>query len=108
MIEPAKLTELAVLTVLIFAENLDHWERLTIADALEAVVFKSGDVIVRQGEPGDEFFIIVEGSVTVSHVCVTFTSRLGHFSITQVGALLKQLLVAVCAFYEKKSNVCGS
>ena len=49
-----------------FAENLDHWERLTIADALEAVNFKDGDVIMRQGEPGNEFFIIVEGKVVVS------------------------------------------
>jgi CRP-like cAMP-binding protein len=48
-----------------FLENLDHWERLTIADALEAVNFKDGDVIMRQGEPGDEFFIIVDGSVVV-------------------------------------------
>ena len=41
--------------------NLDPWERLTVADALEAVSFSSGDVVVRQGEGGDDFFIIVEG-----------------------------------------------
>ena len=46
-------------------ENLDHWERLTVADALEAVTFKDGHVIMRQGDPGDDFFIIVEGSVVV-------------------------------------------
>ena len=47
------------------AENLDNWERLTIADALEAVNFKDSDVIMMQGEPGNEFFIIVEGKVVV-------------------------------------------
>ena len=49
-----------------FSENLDRWERLTVADALEAVTFKVEDVIMRQGVPGDDFFIIVEGTVVVS------------------------------------------
>ena len=41
--------------------NLDPWERLTVADALEAVSFGVGEVVVSQGEGGDDFFIIVEG-----------------------------------------------
>ena len=45
------------------SENLDKWERLTVADALEAVSFEDGDVVVKQGEPGDDFFIIVDGLV---------------------------------------------
>ena len=43
-----------------FTENLDKWERLTVADALEPVQFDDGQEIVRQGEPGDDFFIILE------------------------------------------------
>merc|ERR1719284_37114 len=31
-------------------ENLDKWERLTVADALEATSFEHGDVVVTQGE----------------------------------------------------------
>eukprot|EP00300_Choanocystis_sp_HF-7_P015809 c19185_g1_i2.p1 GENE.c19185_g1_i2~~c19185_g1_i2.p1 ORF type:complete len:762 (+),score=189.71 c19185_g1_i2:205-2286(+) len=31
----------------------------------EVVTFKSGDVIIRQGDPGDSFFIIVSGTVSV-------------------------------------------
>ncbi|XP_060534714.1 cAMP-dependent protein kinase type I regulatory subunit isoform X1 [Cylas formicarius] len=46
-------------------ENLDKWERLTVADALEPVSFEDGETIVRQGEPGDDFYIIVEGTATV-------------------------------------------
>ncbi|ESO10754.1 hypothetical protein HELRODRAFT_72321 [Helobdella robusta] len=46
-------------------ENLDKWERLTVADALEPVQFEDGAVIVRQGDAGDDFFIIVEGAATV-------------------------------------------
>ena len=36
-----------------------------IADALEPVTFGPGETIMREGEPGDTFFIIVEGSVRV-------------------------------------------
>ncbi|XP_059155161.1 cAMP-dependent protein kinase regulatory subunit isoform X2 [Physella acuta] len=46
-------------------ENLDKWERLTVADALEPVQFEDKEEIVRQGEPGEDFFIILEGSAAV-------------------------------------------
>ena len=42
-------------------EHLDKWERLTIADALEAVVFEDGETVLRKGDQGEDFFIIVEG-----------------------------------------------
>lgn len=44
-------------------DNLDKWERLSIADALEPVQFDDGQQIVRQGEPGEDFFIITEVSI---------------------------------------------
>eukprot|EP00047_Mylnosiga_fluctuans_P002489 m.224723 g.224723 ORF g.224723 m.224723 type:complete len:364 (-) comp11140_c0_seq1:65-1156(-) len=47
-------------------KDLDKWERLAVADALEPCDFKSGDVIVKQSEEGNEFFIIVEGKVSVT------------------------------------------
>ncbi|XP_053381099.1 cAMP-dependent protein kinase regulatory subunit [Mercenaria mercenaria] len=53
------------LTKVSILENLDKWERLTVADALEPVQFEDGQEIVRQGEPGDDFFIILEGSAAV-------------------------------------------
>ncbi|XP_033736050.1 cAMP-dependent protein kinase regulatory subunit isoform X1 [Pecten maximus] len=46
-------------------ENLDKWERLTVADSLEPVEFEDGQEIVRQGEPGEDFFIITEGQAAV-------------------------------------------
>ena len=42
-------------------QELDQWERLTVADALEPAQFNDGDPIVVQGEKGNDFFIIVEG-----------------------------------------------
>jgi len=46
-------------------DNLDQWERLTVADALEPVNFAKGDNIVKQGEHGNEFFIILSGTARV-------------------------------------------
>ena len=51
--------------VSLFTESLDKWERLTVADALEPVSFEDRETIVRQGEPGDDFYIIVEGTALV-------------------------------------------
>ncbi len=50
--------------MIVFTENLDKWERLTVADALETVTFEDNQEIVKQGEPGEDFFIITE----VSHL----------------------------------------
>ena len=51
--------------ILYSSENLDKWERLTVADALEATSFEDGDVVVTQGESGNDFFIILDGSAIV-------------------------------------------
>ena len=64
--------------------NLDPWERLTVADALESVSYNDGDVIIRQGEHGDDFFIIVEGSV----VAAVFTIQVSLIRIPCSGLLL--------------------
>jgi len=47
-------------------ESLDQWERLIIADALEPEAFQDGQVVVQQGDQGDEFFIIMEGLASVT------------------------------------------
>ena len=44
------------------AASLDEWERLTVADALEPVQFDADTDVIRQGDPGEDFFIIVEVS----------------------------------------------
>lgn len=36
-----------------------------MADALEPVAFDDAETIVRQGEPGEDFYIIVEGTAVV-------------------------------------------
>jgi len=56
------------LTQLPIFENLYDWERMTIADALEEVTFEDGDIVVKEGDDGDGFFIIVEGEAVVTQV----------------------------------------
>jgi len=46
--------------------TLQKYERLTVADALEPANFADSQVIIREGDPGDTFYIIVEGQVVVS------------------------------------------
>ena len=47
---------------------LQKYERLVVADALEPVNFKKGEVIVKQGDTGDVFYIIIEGCATVTQI----------------------------------------
>lgn len=47
-------------------ESLDKWERLSVADALEPANFEAGQVVVKQGEKGNEFYIVLEGNLTVT------------------------------------------
>ncbi|KAF9428263.1 hypothetical protein BGZ76_001998, partial [Entomortierella beljakovae] len=46
--------------------SLEPYERHKIADALESVYFEDGQIVVRQGDQGDNFFIIESGEATVT------------------------------------------
>ena len=43
-------------------QNMDHYERSKMADAVKEKKFESGETIIKQGDAGDVFFILVEGS----------------------------------------------
>lgn len=45
--------------------GLAESQRLVICDALRPVKYKDGDVLITQGAPGDDFFVIEEGQVVV-------------------------------------------
>ncbi len=61
------MQEMCLLTKrFLLSENLDKWERLTVADALEAVGFEDSEEVVRQGDQGNDFYIIVEGTAVVT------------------------------------------
>ena len=49
-------------------KSLESYERHKIADALESVTFESGHVVMRQGDMGDQFYIVESGEAKVTQV----------------------------------------
>jgi len=47
-------------------KDLSSYQRATIADALEPANFQEGDVIIKQGEEGDIFYIVEEGECIIT------------------------------------------
>ncbi|KAK3825934.1 MAG: cyclic nucleotide-binding-like protein [Benniella sp.] len=46
--------------------SLEPYERHKIADALESVYFNDGETVIKQGDQGDNFFIVESGEATVT------------------------------------------
>jgi cAMP-dependent protein kinase regulator len=46
-------------------ESLTPYERSKIADALESVKYPAGSSIIKQGEKGEDFFLLEDGSAEV-------------------------------------------
>jgi len=63
-VEKRKMYETFLERVPILSQ-LTKWERMIIADALEPHTFEAGDTVVREGDPGDRFYIITEGEAEV-------------------------------------------
>ena len=56
-------TELGFLEKVDLFKNLDHFEKLSLLDGLKAQWYNKGEVIVREGDIGDLFYIVEEGHV---------------------------------------------
>ena len=41
--------------------NMDHYEILKLSDALKEEKFHDGDYIIKQGEEGNIFYMLMEG-----------------------------------------------
>lgn len=46
--------------------SLEVYERHKIADALESLQFNDGDVIIKQGDVGDNFYLLESGEVSIT------------------------------------------
>jgi len=46
--------------------SLNQYERLTIADALSSESFKEEEVVIREGDEGDKFYIVESGEFKVT------------------------------------------
>lgn len=54
---------------------------MTIADALQPVTYTDGEVIVEQGQPGDDFYIIEDG------IAIVYQRRVDNEPQTEVSRL---------------------
>ncbi len=50
----------------LFSSHLDENERAQIFDAMFPEIHLAGDIIIQQGEKGENFYIIDKGEVNVS------------------------------------------
>ena len=46
--------------------DMDPYERIQLADALVSVKFNQGEFVIKEGEEGNNFYIIVEGQATAT------------------------------------------
>ncbi len=46
--------------------NLDKYERLKIADSLVTEYFDDGHNIIKEGEKGNRFYLVIEGTIRVT------------------------------------------
>jgi cAMP-dependent protein kinase regulator len=45
--------------------SLETYERSKIADALESRTYQAGEEVIKEGEPGDDFYLIESGVAQV-------------------------------------------
>mmetsp|Transcript_10207 Transcript_10207/g.10145 ORF Transcript_10207/g.10145 Transcript_10207/m.10145 type:complete len:250 (-) Transcript_10207:29-778(-) len=64
-------------------ENMDPYERSHIADALKPAQFREGEYVIREGEWGDVFYMIEEGTALATK---TFTPGLPPVEVKQYKA----------------------
>ena len=56
-------TEFTFLDKVDLFKNMDKYDKLSLLDGLKSVWFDKGEVIVREGDIGDLFYIVAEGHV---------------------------------------------
>jgi cAMP-dependent protein kinase regulator len=52
----------------IFLKSLSDEDKEIIIDAMKELKKKKGDIVIRQGDPGDEFFVVDEGEIECHRV----------------------------------------
>jgi cAMP-dependent protein kinase regulator len=49
-------------------EEMEPYERSTLSDAFVEENFKAGDYVIREGEDGNKFYLVEEGSLVATKV----------------------------------------
>lgn len=77
-----------ILRAVFLFRDLSEQDRLVIAPYMEERVYKRGEVLAREGEQGDEFFVLVDGTVRITRgrahlVDIGPGGHLGELSLTR-------------------------
>jgi cAMP-dependent protein kinase regulator len=67
----------AFLSTVPILTSLEGYERAKIADALESRTYKPGEIVISEGEPGEEFFLIESGTAECSKKDVGVVNEYG-------------------------------
>jgi cAMP-dependent protein kinase regulator len=69
---------------------------LTIADALEEIIFQAGEEVVKQGDQGNKFYMIIQGQADVTqHVALDEEEKLvGRLGPRSVWSILTRTVTA--------------
>lgn len=49
-------------------ETMEPYERSVLSDAFKEELFKAGELIIKEGEEGNKFYLIEEGEAVASKV----------------------------------------
>lgn len=44
-------------------QDMEPYERIKIADVIKSVYFKAGEVVIKEGDFGEDFFMVEEGKL---------------------------------------------
>jgi len=86
----------ATYQILSLLNHIDLFKNISIAKAQEFISiveqkhFKKGDVIIRKGTPGDSFFIIYSGTVSIVSENKKFQKHFGMYDYFGEAAILKE------------------
>jgi len=86
----------ATYQILSLLNHIDLFKNITISKALEFIsiveqkYFKKGDIIIKKGTPGDSFFIIYSGTVSVRSENKKFQKHFGMYDYFGEAAIIKE------------------
>jgi cAMP-dependent protein kinase regulator len=83
---PASVTELSRVGLL---SSLPGETIGKLAERMERVEVPAGTVLIREGEPGDRFFVLLQGIAAVSQ------TELGHRSVLRAGEYFGEVALAM-------------
>ena len=82
-------------------QMLDEKEKDILVDAMQIVTFNSGDTVIKEGDDGDNLFVVEEGKLACTKVLVGHVLRIRkreiHPPTSRITSLVKHLVSSLCS-----------